>query len=307
MALRMKFMLFPYVFFTLLFCKALSVQAQDLIVTKNSDSILCKILSVSDSIKYACTTNGIITHYNIANTGVKNYVFFYYQKNVLTEKDLIRHRRGFKETYSKHKKEAQFYADNRFRLSLNFLYSLRSISSNIIGKNDAVLSQILTQARHNIGFLGDFYVALNKSRSFLIGVEYSRLSGSGSSSNSKVVITDYNSTNTYYGTAVMDIVLYTYGMNAMYLLSSKKAFNRFYFVGGFALVRYVEKFSIGGYALTSSASGSNYSLGIKYDYMLSKHLAVGADVTVNAGTVSASNLGVSIARGTLTAGLRYHL
>ncbi len=287
---------------------ALSTKAQDLIVTKNSDSILCKIISVNDSIKYACTTNGIITYYNIANTSVESYVFFYYQKNVLEEKDLIRHRRGFKETYNKHKKEEQFYADNRVRLSLNFLYSLRSISSNIINKNnDALFNQLLSQAKHNIGFLVDFYVALNKSRSFLIGIEYSRLSGSGSTSNSKMVLNSYNSNNTYYGTAKIDIALYTYGINAMYLISSKKAFNHFYFVGGVAVTKYVENFSIGSYKEANSASGTSYNLGIKYDYMVSKNLAIGADLTVNPGSVS-NNIGtVSIARGTLAVGLKYHL
>ncbi len=221
-----------------LFTTVFSLKSQDLLITNTNDTISCKVISYSDSLKYAYLQHGIILYKSVALSDIKRYMPNYYSAKSLqvvpeTNKRYI--------IADKTKNDI-----GRLSVAMNAMYAFRGIRDQITYvNNNLLIKQLEQQIRHNWGasFVAD--LAINKLRTIYLGIAFSLLKGKGEINNATLL---HPNSKVYTGDASLGISFNTIGINLLFKLLSSNDNNGLYFLLGFSRIFYAEQFNIPNYS-----------------------------------------------------------
>ncbi len=174
------------------------------------------------------------------------------------------------------------YADKKFSVSINALYSYQYGLRGDYYINTSLID-VVSKARNGFGFLVDAHLALNKKRSWFLGIEYGNIQGYGSANN--ITLVSQKSATVYKGNLDLYIRTRLIGLNMMLALAKKNPKHCVYFVLGVSQSKYNEEFFIDGKNSSCNTSDLILTYGFKYDKRIGKHLALSSGIILNQAAV----------------------
>lgn len=174
------------------------------------------------------------------------------------------------------------YADKKFSVSINAVYSYQYGLRGDYYINTSLID-LANQARNGFGYYIDAHMALNKSRSFFIGLEYANIQSYGSLNSAKLI--SKKTATVYEGTLDLKIRSRIIGLNFMLALAKKNPKHCVYFIFGLDQTKYNEEYNIAG--KYSSGYSRNFTLnyGFKYDKRINRNWAISSGVVLNKGII----------------------
>ncbi|MES2382144.1 MAG: hypothetical protein V4538_13950 [Bacteroidota bacterium] len=177
----------------------------------------------------------------------------------------------------------KYYADKKYRLSLNGVYAYRyGINTEYL--LNSILKDLGNQSKHCFGFTADAHMALNKSRRIYVGFYYSRMQSNASVENTTFIAKP--NLATYSGTAYLQTNINVLGISGMLAVARKKDKHCFYFTFGLNSIQYYEDFRVGDYYATAKQNAMGTTLGFKYDKRLNRNWALNMGLAIDRGIIT---------------------
>lgn len=299
--------LLPILIVIVLLFSKVSLYAQDLIIKNNNDSILCKIVTISDTISYIKVIDGQIIKNTLSFTDIKTYQFnFYNLYNDYKKKEAVGAEHRIVKLVKKREK-----VNSILNISANALYGARLFNTNTYISNNAVLHKLEDAVRNNYGALLDLNFGLDRSNIFSLGLTYSLANSNSDFSNLTLTTPDGN---VYSGSSSINVTIKTIEINSIikFPINLDKVLLSLGF--GADLVSYNESVKIANYSFLTGGGGYANNIGFLFDYKLSKFIAISASTKFHSGKIEIPSLstnkqkvGVDINRFNLGIGLRLFL
>ena len=248
-----------FILFSLLLIN--SIKAQDLIVTKEGDSLNCKITKIKESnIHFTFKYKDEIRNTLLPIQDVKYHQYNYYQTSVVPIDKII----GYKEKYP------------RFRAALNggWSYRLAKLSNNIPSDFEQYSKEL--KSGYSYGLDLSYYF----SEQLGFGFKYSNFN----SKNEIDIVSTYPDGSTLYGKMSDNISINFIGpfFSTRFLNANKR--NCFLMNLGIGYLGYKnDAILISNYKLKGNTVGFCWDIG--YDIGLSKNFALGFQASYTAGTL----------------------
>lgn len=261
-----------------------SLTAQDLLVNTANDSLNCKILNQGDSIKYSYFFSGVKKVNTIATQNVKAVIINYFANGIKQLEDSLLYAYNHR-TYRQLRNDENYFADKKFRISVNALYSKRLPfnKDNQIYNFSSFNSDLINNSMYQYGGSLEVAFALNVDRTAYLNFQVERSQNNVTVENSTLTTKNLN---IYYGTAFIQNTYTTYTISYLDAIKLKKTYHVCYFTIGLSYNQMYNDIRLPNYNIAASGQNLGGVIGAIYDNRISKHLALGVGSYLNVGYIS---------------------
>lgn len=271
--------------FIALFCLNIgSLYAQDLLVNTANDSINCKILNQADSIKYSYYFSGVKKINTIATQNVKVVIPNFYAASIKQYEDSILYANTHR-TYQQLRNDEDYFADKKFRISINALYSKRlSFEQDFeIYNFNSFKDDWVNKSLYQYGGSIEVAVALNADRTSYINFQMERSQNNITSENASFTTKNFN---IYTGTAFIQNTYTSYSICYLDAFKLKKPYHICYFTIGLSYNQWYNDIRLPNYNIVASGQNIGGIIGAMYDNRITKNWALGIGSFLNLGYVT---------------------